>query len=60
MRVFVLELGLFPDRVTIDGALARLADENEVQRARPAPDAPESDWDGILTAIRAADVVVTL
>jgi hypothetical protein len=60
MRVLVLDAGIFPDRETIEAALARLGDGNEVRRVQPTADASDSEWDRVLSAIRAADLVVTV
>lgn len=60
MRVLVLEVGVFPDRATVESAVTRLAEGNEVDRAAPKPEASDSEWDRVLSAIRTADLVVTV
>lgn len=60
MRVLVLDIGAFPDGETVDAALVRLADGNEVERMAPDAETSDSEWDRVLSAIRAADLVVTV
>ncbi len=58
MRVLVLDVNLFPDRGTVEAAIARLAERHEIRRASPAGGADE-DWDRVLADALAADLVIT-
>lgn len=60
MRLLVLDVSLFPDRETIEAAVAHLGSNNEVLRVTPAPDAGDAEWDRALAEVRAADLVITL
>ncbi len=60
MRVLVLDVGLFPDRGTVDAAVTRLAESNDIRRATPARDADDGGWDRVLAEVLAADLVITL
>lgn len=61
MRVLVLDVNLFPDRETVQAAVAQLAAGNEVRRrSAPAVDAADSDWDQVLAEVLTAELVVTL
>jgi hypothetical protein len=60
MNIVQLNTGLFPDAQTVIAALRQMApthcvDIVDVQRR----DMRESDWDGIIAAILAADLVVS-
>lgn len=57
MRVLVLDFQMFPDRETVERALAHLAAEHDVRRLATAS---EDEWDGVLAEIRHADLLVTL
>jgi hypothetical protein len=59
MRVLVLDVNLFPDRGTVDAAVARLAERNEIRRTSPGQNAGENDWDRVLADVLAADLVIT-
>lgn len=60
MRLLVLDMGLFPDRETMEAAVRRLNAGNDVCRMAPAAEASDDEWDGVLAEIRAADLVLTL
>ncbi len=60
MRIAVLEAGLFPDAGTLDAALARLEEDHAVVRLEAVRQGmDEEDWDRLLEAILASDLVVT-
>ncbi len=59
MRVLVLDVNLFPDRATVEAAVARLAEGHEIRRASPAEGAGDVDWDRVLADVLAADLVIT-
>ncbi len=64
MRIAVLETDLFPDRETLEGALvvlerapaAHQLSRHDLRR----PKLTEHEWDVVLDAILASDVVVTV
>ena len=60
MRLLILDVNLFPDRETVERAVAQLAAGNEVVRMSPAPDAGDAKWDQVLTEVRDSDLVITL
>lgn len=59
MRVLVLDVSLFPDRATVNAAVAHLARDSEIRRTTPAQDAGDADWDRVLADVLAADLVIT-
>lgn len=60
MRIAVLEADLFPDAGTLRAALARLEERHAVVRLEAARRGMgEGDWDRLLEAILASDLVVT-
>ena len=60
MKILALDTGLFPDRETLDAALAEMAAEHHVRRLdAPPAEADEAAWDAALTEILAADMIVT-
>ncbi len=64
MHIVVLETDLFPDRQTMEAALTSLAHGPAAHRLsrcdlrRGAPS--EGEWDAVLDAVLAGDVVVTV
>ena len=60
MRILSLDSGLFPDRETVEAALAELAAGNDLSRLDlAAGDMDEADWDRALAEILRADLIVT-
>ncbi|MHB8347917.1 MAG: hypothetical protein ACYDHM_12190 [Acidiferrobacterales bacterium] len=61
MNIVVLNTGLFPDRKTMEDALSELEAVHSVYRC-DATGVPKSDeeWNKVLDALLASDVVVTL
>lgn len=60
MRILELNTGLFPDAATLAEAL-RAAGAAELRRLDlTRPEMTSQDWDQVLAAILAADLVVTL
>ena len=64
MRIVILETDLFPDRQTVEGALAWLEEDLAAHRlsrhdVREAT-STEQECDALLDAILAADLVVTV
>ncbi len=60
MKILALHTGLFPDRQTLDAALAEMAAGDPVRRLDlPPPEADEKAWDAVLTEVLAADMIVT-
>lgn len=63
MRILALDSGLFPDRETVEAALAELAAGHQVSRldlTASATDATdEAAWDRALAEILRADLIVT-
>jgi hypothetical protein len=59
MRVLVLDLDIFPDRATVNDAVARLAGNHEIRRTKPAQHAGDAAWDRVLADMLAADLVIT-
>ncbi len=60
MKILVLNTGLFPDRETLDAALAEIAAGHAVRRLDlPPRDAADAAWDAVLTEVLAADMIVT-
>jgi len=60
MNIVQLDTGLFPDAQTVIAALRQMAsthrvDVVDIQRR----DMQESDWDGVIAAVLAADLVVS-
>jgi hypothetical protein len=60
MNIVQLNTGLFPDAQTVEAALRQMAATHrvaaiDIQRL----DLQESDWDGVIAAILAADLVVS-
>ncbi|MDA8191292.1 MAG: hypothetical protein M0Z68_07505 [Gammaproteobacteria bacterium] len=63
MRIVVLETDLFPDRRAMDEALAsleRTPTRHRLSRHDLRPALSEGEWDAVLDAILASDVVVTV
>ena len=64
MRIAVLETDLFPDKGTLEGALAVLeqapATHHLSRHDLRRPKLTEHEWDAVLDAILASDVVVTV
>jgi hypothetical protein len=60
MIILALDSGLFPDRGTVEAALAELAGSHQVNRLDLSTgDMSEADWDRALTDILRADLIVT-
>lgn len=60
MKILALHTGLFPDRQTLDAALAEMAAGADVRRLDlPPPEADDGAWDAVLTEVLAADMIVT-
>ena len=60
MKILALNTGLFPDRETLDAALAEMAAGHHVRRLDlPPPDADDTAWDAALSEVLAADMIVT-
>lgn len=60
MKILALDSGLFPDRETLEAALAELAGAHEVSRLDLAGgDMDEAGWDRALAEILRADLIVT-
>ena len=60
MKILALDSGLFPDRETVEAALAELAAGNDLSRLDlAAGDMDEADWDRTLAQIFRADLIVT-
>ncbi len=63
MRIVVLETDLFPDRRTMDEALAyleRAPAGHRLSRHDLRQALSEDEWDAVLDAVLAGDVVVTV
>ena len=63
MRIVVLETDLFSDRRAMDEALAfleRAPTRHRLSRHDLRPALSEDEWDAVLDAILAGDVVVTV
>ena len=60
MIILALDSGLFPDRGTVEAALAELAGSHQVNRLDlTTGDLIEADWDRALANILRADLIVT-
>lgn len=60
MIILALDSGLFPDRGTVEAALAELAGSHQVNRLDlTTGDMIEADWDRALADILRADLIVT-
>ena len=60
MKILALDSGLFPDRETVEAALAALAAGHQVSRLDLATgDMDDADWDRALAEILRADLIVT-
>ena len=60
MIILALDSGLFPDRGTVEAALAELAGSHQVNRLDlTTGDIIEADWDRALANILRADLIVT-
>ncbi len=60
MKILALDSGLFPDRETVEAALAELAAGNDLSRLDlAAGDMDEADWDRTLAQILRVDLIVT-
>ena len=60
MIILALDSGLFPDRGTVEAALAELAGSHQVNRLDlTTGDMIEADWDRALADILRADMIVT-
>ena len=60
MKILELHTGLFPDARTVAAALQRLEGERGVVCVDVSrPDMEEAEWDGVLAAILAADLIIT-
>lgn len=60
MNILQLHTGLFPDGDTVAAALACLQQDQAVARidiSRPGME--EADWDGVVAALLAADLIIT-
>ena len=61
MNIAVLDTGLFPDRKTVQEALAVLEPFHNVYRYDAArSELTEADWDQALDEMLASDLIVTL
>jgi len=61
MNIAVLDTGLFPDRKTIEHAVATLAPIHGVRCTDVSkPGLIDADWDQVLDQILKCDVVITL
>lgn len=62
MNILQLDTGLFPDAQTVIAAVRRMAATHSVRvidlRHRDR-DLQESDWDGVIRALLAADLIVS-
>ncbi len=60
MKILALHTGLFPDRQTLDAGVRELEADNDVQRIDlPSNNEDAAAWDDTLTAILAADMILT-
>ncbi len=60
MKILALNSGLFPDRETVEAALAELAAGHQVSHLDLATgDMDDADWDRALAEILRADLIVT-
>ena len=60
-RILVLTTpdGTLPDAMVAEAMVAGVADAGIERRPLPAEAAPPEEWDGLVAAILAADVVIT-
>ena len=60
MNIVQLDTGLFPDAQTVIAALRQMASTHRVEVVDiQRRDMQESDWDGVIAALLAADLVVS-
>jgi hypothetical protein len=60
MNIVQLNTGLFPDAQTVIAALRQTTSTHRGDRVdKRRPDQQQSDWDGVIAAILAADLVVS-
>lgn len=60
MNILQLNTGLFPDAQTVEAALRQMAPAHRVEVVDIRRlDLQQSDWDGVIAAILAADLVVS-
>jgi hypothetical protein len=60
MNIVQLNTGLFPDAQTVEAALRQTTATHRVNVVDIRPrDLQESDWDGVIAALLAADLVVS-
>lgn len=61
MRIAVVDIGLHPDRETVEAAVARLGETHEVHRFEVGSGGGDDAlWDAVLDAVLEADRVFTL
>ena len=61
MNIVQLNTGLFPDAQTVIAALRQMTPTHRVNVIdMQRRDMRESEWDGVIAAIRAADLVVSI
>ena len=63
MNILQLDTGLFPDARTVDAALRLTTPAHRVEVVELGPrrrrEMRDDDWDGVLSAILAADLVIS-
>jgi len=60
MKIFVLNTGLFPEKVVLEEALAQLGPDHEVSRHDADAGLDDDDWDRAVQALVSADRIITL
>ncbi len=60
MKILTVNTGLFPDSETVEAAMSKMGPDNDVQHIDlPKDNEDTSAWDTALTAILAADMIIT-
>jgi hypothetical protein len=60
MRIVSLQTSLFPDGETVEAGIGHLEEKHEVRRIDLGNQSDQAAFDDALTAIRAADLVITV